>query len=388
MRRSPQVRLFAAVCALLATLAFGHVGASAQGADQQALEQAKSKIASIEDELNSARSRASTAEADLAEAERQLAELEAAVNEIAAALDRQQVAVDTAETRVANLQQEAEEQMDAFARRAADLYKRGVGVPFQALFDAASMDEAIDRSSYVQALNSSDQANLEALVATRTRIDAEREILAAERERLAQVKADHEASLATVEQLRERHALQLAAARNEIQDLQERKEDLEEESARITRLIKARQEAAARAASQPSGEPAVASGAVSTSGYAWPRCARVTSEYGYRWGRRHEGIDIDGNTGDAIFASKAGTVIFAGWHGGYGRMTLIDHGDGVVTAYAHQSSSSVGEGQRVSQGQRIGSVGNTGQSTGSHLHFETRVNGSPVNPRRFLPSSC
>ncbi len=380
--------MFAALSALLATLALGHLGASAHGADQQALESAKSKISEVEDQLNSARSRASDAQANLAEAERQLAELEAALNEIAAALDQQQIAVATAEARVADLQRQADQQMDAFAQRAAELYKRGVGVPFQALLDASSMDEAIDRSSYVQALNSSDEANLEALVATRTRIAAEREVLAAERERLAHVKTDHQQSLAKVEELRDHHALQLAAARNDVHELEHRKEDLQEESARITRLIKARQEAAARSASQPSGGSAVASGAVSTSGYAWPRCDRVTSEYGYRWGRRHEGIDIDGNTGNPIFASKAGVVIFAGWHGGYGRMTLIDHGDGVVTAYAHQSAISVGDGQRVSQGQRIGSVGSTGYSTGSHLHFETRVNGGPVNPRRFLPSSC
>ncbi|MBW3561480.1 MAG: peptidoglycan DD-metalloendopeptidase family protein [Actinobacteria bacterium] len=250
------------------------------------------------------------------------------------------------------------------------------------------MDDAIDRSAYVQALNSSDKANLEALVATRTRIDAERERLAAERERLSQMKAEHEEALATVQELRQHRALQLAAASSEMHELAEEKEDLEEESQRIANLIKARQEAAARAASQPSGEAAVSSGAVSTSGYAWPRCDRVTSEFGYRWGRRHEGIDVDGDTGQPIFAAKDGVVISAGWHGGYGRLTLIDHGDGVVTAYAHQSAIAVGSGQRVSQGQRIGSVGSTGHSTGSHLHFETRVNGSAVNPRRFLPSSC
>jgi hypothetical protein len=112
----------------------------------------------------------------------------------------------------------------------------------------------------------------------------------------------------------------------------------------------------------------------------------VTSEYGPRWGRMHRGIDQGASTGTPIGASKAGTVIFAGWQGGYGNLTLIDHHDGVVTAYAHQSRFAVSAGHlRGLQGQTIGYVGNTGNSTGPHLHFETRVNGNAVNPRQYLP---
>jgi murein DD-endopeptidase MepM/ murein hydrolase activator NlpD len=136
-------------------------------------------------------------------------------------------------------------------------------------------------------------------------------------------------------------------------------------------------------------EPAAstAGGGGGGGGYAWPLCAPVTSEYGPRWGRTHRGIDQGASPGTAIGASKAGTVIFAGWQGGYGNLTLIDHGDGVVTAYAHQTSFAVGQGTRVSQGQTIGYVGNTGNSTGPHLHFETRVNGTAVNPRQYLSGS-
>lgn len=116
-------------------------------------------------------------------------------------------------------------------------------------------------------------------------------------------------------------------------------------------------------------------------------CARVTSEYGPRWGRMHRGIDLGAPTGAPIRASKAGRVIFAGWQGGYGRLVLIDHHDGVVTAYAHLSRFSVGVGANVSQGQVIGAVGTSGNTTGPHLHFETRVNGRAVNPRQYLSGS-
>lgn len=115
-------------------------------------------------------------------------------------------------------------------------------------------------------------------------------------------------------------------------------------------------------------------------------CAPVTSEYGPRWGRMHQGLDQGASSGATIGAAKAGTVIFAGLQGGYGNLVLIDHG-GVVTAYAHLSSMAISSGQSVSQGQTIGNVGSTGNSTGPHLHFETRVNGAAVNPRQYLSGS-
>lgn len=116
-------------------------------------------------------------------------------------------------------------------------------------------------------------------------------------------------------------------------------------------------------------------------------CAPVTSEYGPRWGRMHRGIDLGAPVGTPIRSIRGGTVIFAGWQGGYGRMTLIDHGNGVVSAYAHQSRFAVGQGARVSSGQVIGYIGMTGSTTGPHLHLETRVGGSAVNPRQYLSGS-
>ena len=99
----------------------------------------------------------------------------------------------------------------------------------------------------------------------------------------------------------------------------------------------------------------------------------------------HQGIDISAGSGTPIRAAKSGTVIYAGWMDGYGNIIVIDHGGGFATAYAHQSRLGAVDGQSVSQGQVIGYVGSTGHSTGPHLHFETRVNGTPQDPMRFLP---
>jgi murein DD-endopeptidase MepM/ murein hydrolase activator NlpD len=111
----------------------------------------------------------------------------------------------------------------------------------------------------------------------------------------------------------------------------------------------------------------------------------LTSPYGQRWGRLHAGIDIGVNSGTPIRAAAAGTVIYCGWMGGYGNFTLVDHGNGTVTAYGHQSRLGCSLNQRVSGGQVIGYVGNTGTSTGPHLHFEVRIRGVALDPLAYLP---
>ncbi len=102
----------------------------------------------------------------------------------------------------------------------------------------------------------------------------------------------------------------------------------------------------------------------SSAGLIWPVSAPITSPFGWRWGRLHEGIDLGAAYGTPIAAAAAGTVIYAGWLGGYGNLTVIDHGGGLATAYGHQSQISVGVGEQVAQGQIIGNVGSTGHSTG------------------------
>jgi murein DD-endopeptidase MepM/ murein hydrolase activator NlpD len=120
---------------------------------------------------------------------------------------------------------------------------------------------------------------------------------------------------------------------------------------------------------------------------AWPIQGLITAPFGRR-GRedRHEGIDIDGQTGDPIRAAASGTVVFAGTHGDYGRTVVIDHGEGLRTIYAHASSLKVQEGDPVRVGETIAEVGHSGNARGSHLHFEVRRDGRAVNPMPYLRS--
>jgi murein DD-endopeptidase MepM/ murein hydrolase activator NlpD len=111
---------------------------------------------------------------------------------------------------------------------------------------------------------------------------------------------------------------------------------------------------------------------------------RFTSGYGMRWGRMHEGTDFAGPIGTPIYSTADGVVTFAGWSSGYGRLIKIQHEFGIETRYAHLNAIRVQVGQRVSQGERIGDMGNSGRSTGPHLHYEIRVGGSPLNPMTYI----
>ena len=165
-------------------------------------------------------------------------------------------------------------------------------------------------------------------------------------------------------------------------------------SAEIEAKIRAAEKAtaAARAApaatsssAPPSAPAATPPAAPSSTGLIWPVNGPITSPFGPRWGGFHPGIDIGVPTGTPIHAAAAGTVIWCGWQSGYGNLVVIDHHNGLATAYGHQSRIAVGCNQDVAQGEVIGYSGCTGFCTGPHLHFEVRVNGTPVDPIGYLP---
>jgi len=156
------------------------------------------------------------------------------------------------------------------------------------------------------------------------------------------------------------------------------------EASEIDGLRASSADLAARIRAAQASSAGSATATPSSAGLIWPVSAPITSSFGWRWGRMHEGIDLGAPYGSPIRAAAAGTVIYCGWEGGYGNLVVIDHGGSLATAYGHQSSIAVGCGQQVSQGQVIGYVGSTGHSTGPHLHFEVRINGNAVDPLGYL----
>ena len=164
-------------------------------------------------------------------------------------------------------------------------------------------------------------------------------------------------------------------------------------NANIDKLV-AELEAQRRAeqANNGGGSSGAGSGANSTGSFIWPVASYVyvSSRFGQRVHpitgeiKNHTGIDIASNQGTTIYAADGGTITLAAWNGGYGNCVMIDHGNGYVTLYGHMSSNAVSQGQTVSQGDTIGYVGSTGNSTGPHLHFEVLKNGTRIDPEQFF----
>jgi len=127
-----------------------------------------------------------------------------------------------------------------------------------------------------------------------------------------------------------------------------------------------------------------AAASVGKPGFVRPSSGRLTSAYKWRWGRMHTGIDLAAPYGSPVRSVTAGTVLSAGYEGGYGKLVKIQHDDSTVTYYAHNSRILVASGERVDAGEMIAAEGSTGHSTGPHVHFEVRIDGNPINPIPWL----
>jgi murein DD-endopeptidase MepM/ murein hydrolase activator NlpD len=281
----------------------------------------------------------------------------------------------------------------------ADLRKKASAVAVQAYVHPASdsfleimkardLSEASRRQTLMSQVVDVDRDVLGQLRAVRQDQQAEQANLLSLREQAQSRKKEATDKLADLQKLRS-HQVRLKSALDvRIQEYTAEVDALSREEANIQGLIRSRELTGASVDGKPVPvpvAPAPAAKKSSGSGLIWPASGPISSPFGYRWGAMHTGIDIDAGYGAPIVAAKAGTVISAGWNGGYGQCTIIDHGGSFSTLYAHQSTMLVGEGQSVSQGQLIGYVGGTGNVTGPHLHFETRVGGNPENPLNYLP---
>jgi len=219
-------------------------------------------------------------------------------------------------------------------------------------------------------------------------------------ETVKQEKETKTAELQTLKSQKEQKAANLTEEQKALETQLSEYKAQAEKYAELERQAIAKEEAArkaAAAAASKNNSSSSSSSNVVTNPYkggkvAWPcpASSRITSQYGYRilFGVRdfHTGIDIGASTGTNIVAAESGTVILAsyGWNGGYGNYIIINHGNGLTTRYAHTSKLYVSAGQTVSRGQVIAAVGSTGNSTGPHLHFEVRQNGSHRNPLNYL----
>ena len=397
---SPKLSPMPRRTALLAALGAALMLASPAAGDHSA------KIAALHAQIAAARQKESALDSQIADVTSQIRTLEGRVGDVSQqlvmlerdlALHRERLAKLDAlfgfETRrLLFLRGQYRQTVRLLNRRLVQIYEQSSPTVTDVILSSKSVQEAIDTLHYLGSIAQQDRQIAHSVRLARDAVHAAREktkkvravvssetkVVAVRTEQQRQARDQLIASTHRLSNARSTKRGALASTRRQEQDLAAEANALTAADARIrARLAAAQRRSAATPASTPDTTP-------SASGLIWPVSGPVVSPFGMRWGQLHAGIDIAVPSGTPIYAAAAGTVVIAGWEGGYGNYTCIDHGGGLATCYAHQQSIAVGVGSHVAQGQVIGYSDCTGHCFGPHVHFEVRINGTPVDPLGYL----
>ncbi len=373
---------------MTAILALSHLGGADAGASEESgLAQTRAEKARKQAELDAARATDQQLENKIAQLKSEISAQSLRARQAEEAAAAAEEGARLAGLRLERTAAELESQKKLFASRVRAAYKSPDNGILDALVGSASIAEAGIRLYGISKVIENNNEIVARLEDLRLDYQEDREFFESEKAKAEAARKDAEEQAARLAEVRASAEATEKALDARIQELKEEIEALAREEARVQAIIRARQaaaEAALRKRQSASQGGSAGTAAPSAKGFVWPVNGTVTSGFGMRWGRLHAGIDIAAPHGTPVRAAQAGQVIFAGAQGGYGNLILIAHGGGIVTAYAHLSSFRVGVNQFVERGQTIGAVGSTGHSTGPHLHFEVRVNGSPVDPMGYL----
>jgi len=347
-----------------------------------------SRIDRLQDDITELQTRQVRIQADLDAKREELARIQAD-------LRRERI-------RLARLRAKLAAAKDALADRLVEIYKADEPDVVTVILEADGFEDLITRAEFVQRVGDRDEliidrvktakadseraeAKLDRLEERQRRVTAEvdrqlREV-AAIKGRLVDRRADYQA-------VKDRKLQSLVSTQTDRRELEGHLASLEREQASIqARLANAAGGGSSSSSDSSDGGAApVPAGPVQqgSGSMIWPVNGTFSSPFGMRWGRLHAGVDLAAPEGTPIRAADSGRVVLAAYTGGYGNYTCISHSASLSTCYGHQSRYATSAGASVSKGQVIGYVGNTGNSFGAHLHFEVRVNGTPVDPMGYL----
>lgn len=361
---------------------FGALGFANTADDKRAeLNDVKQQMADMQARKEEARRKAESANAQLAEIMDNLGELQAQANGLQAKSNVLQDKINKNQAELDKKQQEVDQRMVIYRKRLRDIYINGQINYLDVLLGAKDFSDFSSRMYLLQKIISSDLAMLDQLKRDADEINSRKQQLAAEMKEIKTTQAELAAKQAKVNKLREERAQVLYKAQEEEASSQ----------AEYERLLAISENIAAMLRNMESGCGGAPAGQGGTGRFMWPCTGPITSYYGWRthpiFGttKYHSGMDIAVDTGTPIHAADSGTVVYSGWLGGYGNCVMIDHGGGLVSLYAHNSSLAVGEGQYVQKGTVVAYAGSTGYSTGPHCHFEVRLHGEVTEPLDYLP---
>ena len=284
-------------------------------------------------------------------------------------------------------QENLKKRQKILGNRIRDIYMHGQLDYLDVVIGAKDFNDFANRVELLERIVNSDMELIHSIAADRDTINQQKTELETERQEQVKLQADAAKKKEEIEKHKAEQQAVLDKTQNDKAAAEQAYNELEASSQHISDMLKARANAAAAAnTDSDTSAPAPSGSGI----FIWPVNGPITSPFGYRihpvLGRRifHSGIDIGVDYGTPVHAAAAGVVVEADWMGGYGNAVLIDHGNGLSTIYGHNTSLTVSAGQTVSQGQLIAYSGATGMATGPHVHFEVRLNGTPVNPMNYL----
>ena len=312
--------------------------------------------------------------------EKKLNEASGKVYEIEEALKKTEEEIQTIDVELKAAEEAEALQMDKFKKRMAIICEQGTSSYLDLIFAATSFSDFIDRIVIAQEIAEYDNNILDEMQRVKEEIRTRRQEMEEVKARQEQEKASLDSALSELESETEKATLRM----------KELQADRETYEAYLDAKAREQEEAKRRAGITYSGNVDLSK--VSNGMFLWPTTSwyitshfspnRVNPVTGVL--RPHTGTDIGASHGEPVWAAKGGRVIMAEYNGGYGNCVIIDHGNGVKTLYGHMSALLVSQGVTVTQGQQIGRVGSTGNSTGPHLHFEVLIDGTPVDPMQYF----
>ena len=397
-------RLAAVAVVVLALVAVGVAGATGHRSSdlQQQAEDARSRAAqarqqeeALAGDIAAQSQLIDGVERDISGVQQELTQLESTLRRSQSLLRKLEAELAEKTRTLARARKEIGTAQRRLSQRVVEIYMSDEPDAISVVLGAKSIDDLIEILEVRSRVIEHDTRLVADIRALRARVTRERartrtltEKRAAETARIEAHTNDRRNAMATLvarrdslADLRSARERSLASVGVERREWEAQANALEGESRRLASVI-ASPPPAAPSSDRHTAIPSPA--APSSTGFIWPVQGTLVSPYGQRWGKLHSGLDIAAPAGTPIAASASGQVVYAGAMSGYGLIVVIQHGGGVATAYAHNSSISVSVGQSVAQGQTIAAVGCTGHCFGDHVHFEVRVGGSAVDPMGYL----
>lgn len=378
--------------------------------DAQASGLTNDSIKQKEEEIENARELKNKLQSNLTDVKKIKEELEASKNDLTAYVTQLDGQLKTIQEKIADLKdkiaekeeeisvteqelevavEDQENQYEAMKKRIKFMYEKGDNLYMELIFSSSSFGEMLNKAEYIEMLSSYDRKMLDEYVATRKMIELYKEQLEEDRAYLEEARSgveQEEASLGELIDEKERTITEVSTdITNKEAAIAEYEADIAEQNETIAALEKAVAEEKAKLAEENNLRY---DGGI----FSWPTPSytRISDDYGTRIHpilgveQFHNGVDMAAPGGSPIVAAYDGNVVASDYSGSMGNYIMIDHGDGLYTIYMHASALYVSKGDFVTKGQNIAAVGSTGRSTGNHLHFSVRLNGSYVSPWNYL----